>query len=59
MTLAEALTRRIVIPQSNGWMWLYVCARCGCYLCWYLGKLHFSCECNNPQEIYCKESRIQ
>ena len=42
MILADALTQQIVIVSGD----TYVCATCGRYLCWYMGKLHFHEECH-------------
>jgi hypothetical protein len=49
MTLAAALTSGIVIVSGD----VYVCATCGRYLCWYLGKYHFQedCHCNDEKLI--------
>jgi hypothetical protein len=49
MTLPEALTSGIVTVSGD----IYVCATCGRYLCWYLGKLHFQADC------HCHDAKLE
>jgi hypothetical protein len=46
LTLHEALTARLVHAGLADGEVCWLCSNCGRYLCWYLGKLHFQCECH-------------
>jgi hypothetical protein len=49
MTLEQALTNKIVIPKPYDNQWVYFCATCGKYLCYYLGKYCFQCSCHDDK----------
>ena len=49
MTLPEAITRHIVTPGTVDGYAVWLCKTCGQYLCWYLGKLHFTCTCHDRE----------
>ena len=43
MTLASALTLRLVIPVPTFEGWVYACAACGSLLCYANGRLCWTC----------------
>lgn len=45
MNLPEAITLQLVVPTTWEKIQVWVCAKCGSYLCRMHGKLVFSCHC--------------
>ena len=49
MTLGEALDKGMVLPSLYEGIRIWICGKCGSYLCYIGNTLLFTCQCHDGQ----------